>query len=53
MRNNLTLYVDLLKNVFSGNNTADQETTRQTIKQETEKIGTSLARTFYLTDSES
>ncbi len=53
MRNNLTLYVDLLKNVFSGNNTADRETTRQTIKQETEKIGTSLARTFYLTDSES
>ena len=53
MRNNLTLYVDLLKHVFSGNNTADRETTRQTIKQETEKIGTSLARTFYQTDSES
>ncbi|MGV8094685.1 MAG: hypothetical protein AB2L24_22760 [Mangrovibacterium sp.] len=52
MRNNLTMYIDLLKNVFSGNNVADRGMTEQIIQQETEKISNSLARMFYWIDNE-
>ena len=46
------MYVDLLKNVFSGNNTADPGLNEQTIRQETEKISTGLTRAFYGMENE-
>ncbi|MGV8138551.1 MAG: hypothetical protein AB2L20_25395 [Mangrovibacterium sp.] len=52
MRNNLTQYVDLLKNVFSGINTADPELNEQTIRRETEKISSVLTRAFYSMEDE-
>jgi len=47
MQNTLTMYADLLKNVFAGNNTADPGLNEQTIRHETEKISSALTRAFY------
>jgi hypothetical protein len=46
------MYVDLLKNVFSGNNTADSGVNEQAIRQETEKISSILTRAFYGMENE-
>jgi len=46
------MYVDLLKNVFSGNNPADPELNEQTIRRETEKISSILTRAFYGMENE-
>lgn len=47
MKNNLTTYIDLLKNAFDRKNTADAGLNEQAIRQETEKTSIDLTRTFY------